>query len=283
MSDNNSEEENSMRPVKVIAVASGKGGVGKTNVTVNLAWQLAQRRRRVLVLDADLGLANVDILLGLRPKWTLADVLADRCEISDILLEGPAGISVIPAASGIKHMADLGPEQNAAIIRALSDLDGDFDVMLVDLAAGIADSVITLARACQHVLVVASDEPTSIADAYALIKVLHKDGGVDHFQLLSNMVENEISARNGFNRITAVSERFLDVNIEFAGAIPKDPFLVRAVADRSVVSAAYPSSTSSKAFKRLAERVEKWPQPSGPSGQIEFFVERLFGASAAAS
>ncbi len=272
-----------MRPVKVIAIASGKGGVGKTNVTVNLAWQLAKRGRRVLVLDADLGLANIDILLGLRPKWTLADVLAERCSIQDILLEGPAGISVIPAASGIKHMAELGAEENAGIVRALSELNGDFDVMLVDMAAGIADSVISLAKACQHVMVVASDEPTSIADAYALIKVLHKDAGLTRFKFLSNMVENDINSRVGFNRISEVSQRFLDVKLEFVGAIPKDIFLGQAVAKRAVVSECFPSSKSSKAFKKLAEEVERWPLPSGPSGQIEFFVERMFDDGAMAA
>ncbi len=272
-----------MRPVKVIGIASGKGGVGKTNVTVNLAWHLARRGRRVLVLDADLGLANVDILLGLRPKWTLADVLAGQCDIKDILLDGPAGISVIPAASGVKHMADLGPDQNAAIVRALSALDGDFDLMLVDMAAGISDSVVTLACACQHVLVVASDEPTSIADAYALIKVLNKEGGVRDFKFLSNMVENDIKSRTGYNRVNEVSQRFLDVNIEYAGAIPKDVFLTQAVAQRAVVSEKYPASLSAKAFKRLAESVDRWPLPTGPGGHIEFFVERLFTASGEAA
>jgi flagellar biosynthesis protein FlhG len=264
-----------MRPVKVIAVSSGKGGVGKTNVSVNLACQLARRGNRVLLMDADLGLANVDIMLGLKPKWNLSHVLDGKCSIEDILLSGPEGISIIPAASGIKKMAELGNDQHAAIVRSLSALSGDYDVLIVDTAAGISDSVITFCRASQYVLVVVTDELTSMADAYALIKVMNRDAGVKRFKVLRNMVNSQDHARDGFERLNDVAQRFLDVTLEYAGFIPRDPYLIKADTRQKTVSDLYPGAESSLAFRRLAETVDKWAMPSGPSGDIEFFGDRM--------
>ncbi|MBW2941585.1 MinD/ParA family protein [Zhongshania aquimaris] len=265
-----------MNAVKVIAVSSGKGGVGKTNVSVNLACQLARRGNRVLLMDADLGLANVDIMLGLKPKWNLSHVLDGKCSIEDILLPGPDGISIIPAASGIKKMAELGNDQHAAIVRSLSALSGDYDVMIVDTAAGISDSVITFSRASQYVLVVVTDELTSMADAYALIKVMNRDAGIKRFKVLRNMVNSYDQARDGFERLNEVTQRFLDVTLEYAGFIPRDPYLIKADTRQKAVSDLYPGAESSLAFRRLAETVDKWPMPTGPSGNIEFFVDRMF-------
>ncbi|WP_296436518.1 MinD/ParA family protein [Zhongshania sp.] len=265
-----------MNAVKVIAVSSGKGGVGKTNVSVNLACQLARRGNRVLLMDADLGLANVDIMLGLKPKWNLSHVLDGKCSIEDILLPGPDGISIIPAASGIKKMAELDNDQHAAIVRSLSALSGDYDVMIVDTAAGISDSVITFSRASQYVLVVVTDELTSMADAYALIKVMNRDAGIKRFKVLRNMVNSYDQARDGFERLNEVAQRFLDVTLEYAGFIPRDPYLIKADTRQKAVSDLYPGAESSLAFRRLAETVDKWPMPTGPSGNIEFFVDRMF-------
>lgn len=264
-----------MSAVKVVAVTSGKGGVGKTNVSVNLACQLARAGRKVLLLDADLGLANVDIMLGLRPKWNLSHVLAGDCGIDDILLTGPNGIHIIPAASGIKKMAELGPEQHGVIVRSLSALSEHYDVLVVDTAAGIADSVVSFSKASQHVLVVVTDELTSMADAYALIKVLNRDAGIRRFKILRNMVDSQQQAREGFNRLDEVARRFLDVNLEYCGYVPRDPFLIKADARQQAVSELYPGAESSLAFRRLAETVDRWEMPSGPSGNIEFFMERL--------
>ncbi len=264
-----------MSAVKVIAVSSGKGGVGKTNVSVNLACQLARRGRRVLLMDADLGLANVDIMLGLRPKWNLSHVLNGECEIRDILMTGPNGISIIPAASGIKKMAELGAESHGAIVRALSELDEDYDALIVDTAAGISDSVITFSQASQYVLVVVTDELTSMADAYALIKVMNRDAGISRFKILRNMVDSTEQARDGFERLNEVAQRFLDVTLEYAGFIPRDRFLVKADASQKAVSELFPGCDASLAFRKLAETVDKWPLPKGPSGNIEFFVDRM--------
>ncbi|HCS27706.1 MAG TPA: cobyrinic acid a,c-diamide synthase [Spongiibacteraceae bacterium] len=272
-----------MSGIKVIAVASGKGGVGKTNVAVNLAVQLSRGGKKVLLLDADLGLANVDILLNLKPKLNLADVLAGTCDIKDIIVEGPGGVFLIPAASGSKNMAELAHAQHAGIVMALSELDQQFDVMIVDTAAGVSDSVVTFSKASHHVAVVCSDEPTSMADAYALIKVLRKEAGITRFKVVRNMVTNEVQARAGYRRLVAAAEHFLDVHLEYAGFIPKDELLPKSVARQQCVSELYPSAPSSKAFHKLAETVESWEMPDGPRGHIEFFVDRMAGEQAGAA
>ncbi|WP_372797190.1 MinD/ParA family protein [Litorivivens sp.] len=266
-----------MSTVKVVVVASGKGGVGKTNVSVNLAWQLARAGKKVLLLDADLGLANVDILLNLKPKRNLSDVIDGNCSLKDILLEAPGGFTVIPAASGKKSMADMANTQHAGIVMALSELDQDFDVMIVDTAAGISDSVVTFSRASHHVTVVCSDEPTSMADAYALIKVLNKDAGITRFQVLRNRVNSETQARAGFNRLAETASRFLNIQLNYAGYIPDDACVSKAVGKQQCVSQAFPSSPAAKGFKRFADTVTAWPTPAQPGGHVEFFVDRMSG------
>lgn len=168
--------------VKVIAVSGGKGGVGKTNVTLNVAGAMAAQGKRVLVLDADLGLANVDVMLGLRVHRNLSHVLAGECTLDDIIVEGPYGMMIVPATSGTQSMVELSPVQHAELIRAFSEMKTQVDVLLVDTAAGISDMVLSFTRAAQDIMVVVCDEPTSITDAYALIKILSKDHGVFRFQ-----------------------------------------------------------------------------------------------------
>lgn len=271
-----------MSGIKVIAISSGKGGVGKTNVAVNLAYQLSRAGKKVLLLDADLGLANVDILLNIKPTLNLFDVLEGRCELKDIVIKGPGDIYLIPAASGVKNMAELAHAQHTGIVRALSELDQDFDIMIVDTAAGISDSVVTFSKASQHVVVVCSDEPTSMADAYALIKVLRNEAGISRFKVLRNMVTNEVDARAGHKRLVAAAEHFLDVHLEYAGFIPRDDLLPKAVARQQCVSEAFPSAASSKAFRKLAYSVCGWETPAGPRGHIEFFTERMVAEQAGA-
>jgi len=268
----------SERPVRVIAVTGGKGGIGKTNVSVNLSLGLAGLGRKVVLLDADLGLANVDLLLGVEPARTLADVMAGECSLKEVLVNGPGGIRIVPAASGVRSMASLSPQQHNGLIQAFSELD-DVDVLIVDTAAGISDSVTSFINAAQEVLVVVCDEPASITDAYALIKVLNRDLGMFKFNVLTNMVTSETEARQLFNKLSQVADRFLDVALRFAGSIPQDDMLRKAVKKRQPVLTAYPGSPSAKAFKALAREVDRWPLPKSASGKLEFFVERLLQSS----
>lgn len=267
------------RPVKVIAVSSGKGGVGKTNVSVNLSIALAQGGKDVLLMDADLGLANVDVLLGLRPKYTLSDVIDGSRSLEEIIINGPGGLKIIPASSGIQNMAELSPMEHAGLIRAFSELSHSIDVLVVDTAAGISDSVTTFAKAAQEVVVVVCDEPTSITDAYALIKVLNKDHGVYRFRVICNMVQGVQEGRDLFAKIVAVTDKYLDVQLDFMGIVPFDEYLRKAVQKQKAVVEFYPRSKAAMAFKTLSQKADKWPVQGNAGGHVEFFVERLIQAS----
>ncbi len=267
------------RPVKVIAIASGKGGVGKTNVTVNLGVALAAQGKQVVLLDADLGLANIDVMLGLHPQFNLLHVLDGSKSLSEILVEGPAGMQIIPAASGVKKMAELSPAEHAGMIQAFSELEQHIDVLLIDSAAGIADSVISFSRAAQEVIVVVCDEPASITDAYALIKLLSREHGVERFHIIANMSRNVQEGRELFDKIAMVCDRFLEVTLDFMGIVPFDEDLRRAVKKQRSVVDYMPRSKSAAAFAHLAKKIEFWPVSKAPSGHMEFFVERLIRAS----
>ncbi|KGM57342.1 cobyrinic acid a,c-diamide synthase [Lysobacter arseniciresistens ZS79] len=262
-------------PVRVIAVASGKGGVGKTSVSVNLALSLQNAGQRTLLLDTDLGLANVDVMLGLSPRFTLADVFAGRCELRDTLLQGPGGIWIVPAASGKRHMTELLPQQHVGLVHAFSQLDVPIDTMVVDNAAGIADGVLTFCQAAQDVIVVVCDEPASVTDAYALIKVLSRDRGVSRVQILANQVQHAAEGRLLFDKLQRVTSKFLDVTLNYLGAIPRDEWLRRAVQRQEAVVDAFPSAPASAAFRDIARRAGQWQSPQGPRGHVEFFMERL--------
>lgn len=267
------------RPVRVIAVTSGKGGVGKTCVSVNLGMSMAMDGRRVMILDGDLGLAKVDVMLGLQPSLNLSHVLAGECSLDDTVLEAQHGLLVVPAASGQRNMAELSPAENAGLVRAFSELQRPIDTLIVDTAAGIADSVITFTQAAQEVIVVVTNDPQSLTDAYALIKVLSRDHGVSRVQVLANQMSSQREARETFENLQRVSERFLDVTLIPIGVIPHDEWLRRAVRRQRAVVDVYPSAPSAVAFRQLAQLTSSWAAPQGPRGNLEFFVERLIGAA----
>lgn len=263
------------KPVRVIAVTSGKGGVGKTNLSVNLGVALSQMGRRVALLDADMGLANVDILLGLSPEYNLTHVLQGEKSLQEIMLTGPAGLKVIPASSGVQQMSELSNVEQAGVIRAFSDIDKNLDVLIVDTAAGISSSVVNFARACQEIIVVVCDEPTSLTDAYAYIKLLNRDYGLNKFHVVANMVQSIQQGQQLFNKLTKVTDKYLDVSLNYTGAVPFDEYLRRSVQKQSPVLEAFPRSKAALAIRNLARTIDGWPIKIQAGGYLEFFVERM--------
>ncbi|MBL4830806.1 MAG: MinD/ParA family protein [Aliivibrio sp.] len=260
---------------KVVTVTGGKGGVGKTNVTIGLAIAMAKQGKKVMIMDADLGLANIDVMLGIRPKFNLSHLLAGECELKDTITEGPHGIKIIPASSGTGSMAELSSIQHAGLIRAFSSLEDEIDVLLIDTAAGISNMVTSFARAAQDVIVVVCDEPTSITDAYALIKILNKEHQVTRFKIVANMVRSYREGRELFGKLTLVTDRFLNANMELVACIPMDDKVRQAVKRQRIVVDAFPRSPASLAISSLANKALTWPVPRNPGGHLEFFVERL--------
>ena len=270
----------SQNPVRVIAVTIGKGGVGKSNVTVNLAVTLAQGGERVMVMDADMGLANIDVLLGLSPGLNLSHVINGECSLEETIIDGPAGIKIVPASSGVAMMSDLTPAQNAGVIRSFSELTEPVDTLLIDTAAGISDSVVSYVRASREVIVVVCDEPASITDAYAMIKVMNRDYGVERFHVLANQAHGATQGRELYNKLARVSERFLEVTLDYLGCIPYDDCLKKAVQKQKSVVEAFPRSQAATAFKQIAKKTQQWPTPKNMEGHLEFFIERLVSYSA---
>lgn len=263
------------KSVKVIAVTAGKGGVGKSNVSLNLAVALAQLDNKVMLLDADLGLGNIDIMLGLHSKYDFSHVIQGTCQLNDIILHGPNGLKIIPAASGTEFMAQLGKSMHSGIVDAFNELIADLDYLIIDTAAGISDMVLSFTRSAQELLVIVCDEPTSLTDAYALIKVMSKRYGCSNFHIVANMVRNEKDGRDLFNKLFRVSEQFLDVQLDYLGSIPFDEHVHQAVKNQQPVLLAYPDSNAAASIIVLAVGVSKWPFKSLLDGNTSFFLERL--------
>ncbi|HYR96231.1 MAG TPA: MinD/ParA family protein [Candidatus Binatus sp.] len=263
-------------PLRVIAVASGKGGVGKTNVAANLAVALGRQGRRVCVLDADLGLANLDVVLGLAPRLNLLHVLRGERRLSEIIVDGPAGVQVIPAASGFEELTALGAAERIRLLDEVDALDLGLDVLVIDTAAGISGNVLYFTAAAAEALIVITPEPTALTDAYALMKVLATRYGRREFLVAVNMASGAADAEAAFARLARVAERFLAVRVEYQGYVPWDDAVPRAVRHQVPVVLAAPSAPASLAFAQLAQRVGGRPV-AGPNGGLQFFFRRLLG------
>lgn len=263
---------------QVLAVTSGKGGVGKTNISINLALALAERDKSVTLMDADLGLANIDVLLNLRPLRNLSHVIEGECELKDILIDGPNNIRIIPASSGIKMMNQLTPAQNAGLIHAFDELEESTDFLIVDTSGGLSDSVVRFCGAAQEILVVVCNDPASIADAYALIKTMHREHRIQRFQVIVNKVKTEAEGCALYERLRSVTEQFLDVVLNLKVIIPEDENMLRAVRQRRPFYLSYPHSNAIKSFKKLAAEVDKQNRVTKASGRLMFFAEQLIGS-----
>ncbi|MEE2779290.1 MAG: MinD/ParA family protein [Myxococcota bacterium] len=266
------------RAMRVIAVTSGKGGVGKTNLSVNLAITFAQKGRKVLIVDGDVGLANVDILLDETPAHTLGDLLKtgdDAVGVEDVLVHSPYGVSVLPGTSGLADMSELSPEDRLRLMEMLEPLGESYDTVIVDTAAGIGSNARFFAGAAQEVLVVATPEPTSLADAYAMIKVLNTRCKMDRVGLILNQVANEAEAREVYQRLYQLTNRFLPVVLTLGGYVPNDPHVREAVMQQQPVAIAYPSCPGTQAIQRLADNLLMRPPSAELSGRLQFFWRRL--------
>jgi flagellar biosynthesis protein FlhG len=265
--------------VQVIAVTSGKGGVGKTNVVANLGYALTRMNKRVLVLDADIGLANIDVLLGLSPRYNLQHVLSGEKSISEIIIQGPGGMKILPASSGIQELSDLSKDQKLCLLSALNSLHDETDVMLIDTSAGISSNVMYFNLAAQEILIVVSPEPTSITDAYAMMKVLSLKYSANHFRLLVNSVKSAEEAKEVFNNLSLVGQKFLNLSIDYWGYIEKDEHMVKAVRRQKALIELYPHSPASKCFSELAKKVCENRSTTSSRGNIRFFWQQIIERS----
>ena len=260
---------------QIIGIASGKGGVGKTTVSVNLAVMLASMGKKVMLFDADLGLANAQLALGCRTPFNFSHVLSGEKTVKEIVIEGPMGVKLVPGASGIQHMASLNQVETAGIIQAFSEIEEELDYFIVDLAAGLSDTVMTFLRACQHRFIVLKNEPSSIADAYGTVKVMIQDYQLDNIALIPNGVFSQDEGERLYGSINSVIQNFLGNRVEYLHSITQDEMVLRAIkASQPLVSFA-PSSIASRDFRALGKAVNNLDKNVPMSGGLQFFIERL--------
>mgnify|MGYP000143196533 CR=1 FL=1 len=260
---------------EVIGVASGKGGVGKTTVSINLATALAQQGHRVMLFDADLGLANAQIALGARAEYNLSHFLSGQKTLAEIVLTTRQGIRLIPGASGMQELAGLTPVQAASIVQSFSDVADDVDYLIVDVAAGISPSVLAFLAACQRRFIVVKDDPSSIADAYGTIKVLSQQMDLDEIYLLPNMVGSQAEGWKLYQRLNDVCVRFLGNTIHYLTSIEADELVLAALKKYQSVLEMSPGTAASRDFRRLAEVCTQLRPIEHASGGLQFFMERL--------
>ncbi len=265
------------RPVQVVAVSSGKGGVGKTNVVINLAVASAKRGREVLVMDADLALGNVDILLGLAPTYTIEDVFSGERTLDEVMVKGPEGIRILPAASGIQELSNLTYEQQLQLQAGFLQLAQPPDLLFIDCAAGISSNVLYFSVVAHDTLIVTTPEPGSLTDAYAVMKILSTRYQQRRFRFLVNMVRKPQEGKEVFRKFSLVTDRFLNVSLDYVGAIPFDDCVPLAVSQQRPVCEVFPRSMASRAVNRLVGNVEQWKSEHPLRGGYQLFGAAGFG------
>jgi len=270
-----STDRNSGSKARVIAITSGKGGVGKTSIVANLGYAFTKMGKKVLILDADLGLGNLDVLLGLAPKYNLSHVIMGERTIEEILVEGPGQMKILPASSGIQELTHLTRDQKIQIFTQLDGLIDSVDILFIDTAAGISSNVMDFNATAQEIVVVVSPEPTSITDAYALMKVLSLKYSEKVCKLLVNMATRPEEGREVFRQLHLVTDRFLDITNEYLGCILYDEKVTRGVKNQKIVSELYPDTQASRCFKDLARKIANMPPLNLPKGGSNLFWRHL--------
>lgn len=264
----------------VLSISSGKGGVGKTNIVANLGLALARQGKRILVLDADLGLANIDILLGLTPRYTLEHFLSGRKKLKDILVPGPEGMLILPAGSGVPELVDLNETQKICLLNEMDQLSQSIDWLLIDTGAGISANVLYFNLAAQESIITITPEPTSITDGYALIKILATRHQKKNFLILVNAVVDEGEAKEVFRKISLVADRFLSsVSLDYLGFIPFDKHVPTAVKKQQALLEIFPQSPAGKSFTELARLLIDRPFRNRNEGNVQFFWKQVWQVS----
>ncbi len=269
-----------MNSPKVISITSGKGGVGKTNISVNLACSLASQNKNVILLDADLGLANVDVALGLTPTYNLFDLFKD-ISLDQVLCDTPYKFKILPASSGVHDMLSLETGQKLELLEIFDELEDNLDYLIVDTGAGIHDNVVYFNIAAQERIIILTPEPTSLTDAYALIKVLKHRHGVDSFKVIVNTATSTDMAKNVFARLVTACDHFLgDISLDLLGIIPKDPIVRKSVIKQVPFFINEPNSPAGQAIQKISTSIQNLGNQETVDGNIKFFWKKLlFNAS----
>jgi flagellar biosynthesis protein FlhG len=262
---------------RVIAITSGKGGVGKTNIVANLGFAMTQLDKKVLIFDADLGLGNLDVLLGLAPKHNISHVAMGMMNISDIAITGPGNMKILPASSGIESLTHLTEQQRVRLLSSLEQMLDSVDIFLIDTGAGISSNVMYFNSSAQEIIVVVSPEPTSITDAYALMKVLRLHYSQKYFKLIVNFAKTAKEAGELYRQLKLVTDKFLDITLEYIGYVLADEDVRRGVKLQRVVSELCPNSEASKCFAALAKKICETPTLQPPEGGSNFFWRSVVG------
>jgi flagellar biosynthesis protein FlhG len=264
--------------VKTIAVASGKGGVGKTNITVGLAIALRNLGKNVVIVDADLGLSNINILLNKHGRYNISHLLEGKVELRDILMEGPHGVKILPAGEGVQDLTRLDEFQRLRLLEAFDSYDGDIDILLIDNSAGISENVTFFCSAAQDLIVVTTPEPTAWVDAYHLIKILYTEYQENKFHVIVNSVKNETEGRQVFETLTRATDRFLNISLDYLGYLPYDEDVKQAVRSQMAFIDLFPRKFISKCVEEIAAKILE--RPEKVKGTLQFFIGNLLSPSA---
>jgi flagellar biosynthesis protein FlhG len=267
------------RKTRTISITSGKGGVGKTTLVCNLAHQLGKMGNKVLILDGDLGMANVDIFYGIKPKYNLYDVLSEKVSITEAIITVSENVSLIPGGSGVYELQHLSMEQRRALLDQVNELDRAYNYLIVDTAPGIDENVLYMNTAAEEIIVVLTPDPSSLADAYALIKVLNQRHDEKKFSVVCNMVRDDVEGMQIFKRLSDVAFRFLDVSLDFKGSIPMDPNLRKATQAQQIIVQANPFTSASLAITGLCRSFGHFSRDKEIKGGLQFFWQHLVGVA----
>lgn len=262
--------------MQIYSITSGKGGVGKTSLVCNMALHFGAQGKKVLLIDADLGLANVDIMMGLKPQANLADLFAGEADLESLLIEGPPNVTILPASSGVREMTVLSDDQIMHFLSEVNTLERSFDIVLIDTGAGIGKNVLYFNAAAQNVIVVTTPEPTSVTDAYATMKVLHNTHMIKRFRLIVNRVKSRKQALKTYSWFTNVADQFLkDVSIDYLGHVQQDGMVSEAVMERMLLLDGHPDSEAAQCIRNLVDTLELDEPVDAPTGNLQFFWKRL--------